>query len=323
MSEKVKRYTNKDFLNGGLDNAELPPLRDDFIAKLENALMFMNFKHNNLFTGEHISNVSLKQFDAAWLIDISLNDDDNNQCFRPFTDLQVTPDIFPNLNFKLLNLSGELAVLDKIRFLNSKEKRHLSNFRYIYSHKSAVLNYGKQKWYTDETGYGFNKVQNDEQAKFITPIPTSLNSGYYLKTQDIQKYVNEALKDKESNYWHDFKTLHVVLQLSLSYYYEWSCIIRENENSLAIRIPINPSSSKAVFMFRDIPRGEQRRKAILNYVKDHYRTIKDYKGRERDILIKKHFRGELKFNWRGLEVQIKPSEYDINRIKTSKKFVDV
>ena len=71
---------------------------------------------------------------------------------------------------------------------------------------------------------------------------------------------------------------------------------------------------------RNLPEGKTRKRAIVNYVKDHYRTIKGYNNNEREVLVQKHLRGDLKFNWRGLEVHITPSAYDLKRIKTQKKF---
>ena len=73
-------------------------------------------------------------------------------------------------------------------------------------------------------------------------------------------------------------------------------------------------------MMRNIPEGKQRKVAIVNFVKEHYRTIKGYNDNEREVLIQKHLRGELKFNWRGLEVHITPSPYDLRKTKTNKKF---
>ena len=70
---------------------------------------------------------------------------------------------------------------------------------------------------------------------------------------------------------------------------------------------------------RDVPEGKKRRASIINFVKEHYRTVNIIDEEKSRILIKKHFRGELKFRWRGLEVRITPSEYDLNRVKTKKK----
>ncbi|GAJ05427.1 unnamed protein product, partial [marine sediment metagenome] len=41
----------------------------------------------------------------------------------------------------------------------------------------------------------------------------------------------------------------------------------------------------------------------------------------RQVLVRKHLRGETKFNWRGLEVNIIPADYDIMKTRTRKKFI--
>jgi hypothetical protein len=318
--ETVKVYKNKDIIGDNGEYAELPKLRNDFIAKLENSLMFLSYKCSNVYHAENINQISLNQFDGAWLIDVSLRHEDKEGfVFTPFTDLQVTPEMFPNLNLKTLNLSGDVAFLDKHRMLTPQEKRHLDRYKYIYSRKFSWLDYGKQKWWGMEDGYGFSKMSKHGDFNAIIPEKTSLKPGYTLNKVDVEREILEGLKDTESQYFHTIKSLHMAYQLSLTYYYEWSCYIKEDENSIGIRIPIHPSSSKEIFIMRNINKGDSRKKAICNYVKDHYRTIKG-NGNEREALIKQHFRGELKFNWRGLEVHITPSEYDLKRIKTSKNF---
>lgn len=320
--EKVQTFKNVELAKDDFSTVKLPKLRDDFIAKLENALMFLSFKDLSMWHSDAKNKVHLKQFDGSWLVDVSLKHKESEGfTFSPFGDLQVTPDMFPKLNIKLMNLSGEVAHMSKYRFLDAKEKRHLGNYRYIYSEKFGWLDYGKQKWWTNESGYGFNKINTDKDLSYVLPIPTSLKPGYFIKQSDAINEIQNGCKDAESPYFTSLRNFHMALQLALTYDYEWSCYIRETPDSLGVRIPIHPSSSKDVFIMRNIPEGAKRKKAIVNFVKDHYRTITDFRGEEREILIKKHFRGELKFNWRGLEVHITPSPYDLRRIKTSKRFL--
>lgn len=319
--ETIKNYKNKELVNEDFSLAKMPKIRNEFIAKLENALMFLNYKDLSLWHNEAKDNVHLKQFDGAWLVDMSLKHDENDDfTFKPFGDLQVTPDMFPDLNIKMMNLTGEIASLSKYKFLTLKEKRNLDNYKYIFSQKFGFLDYGKQKWWTDETGYGFNKINSQHDFNYIIPIQTSLKKGYAISEKDAIREIQEGIKDNTSMYFHMIKRFHIALQLSLTYYYEWSCYIKEKPDSIGIRIPIHPSSSKDVFVMRNIPEGNQRKRAIVNFVKDHYRTIKGCDDNEKKILVKKHLRGELKFNWRGLEVHVTPSPYDIKKIKTSKKF---
>lgn len=313
-----KIYKNKECVKDFLGVAELPKIRKDFIAKLENALMFLNYKHLNIWHSEAIKKASLKEFDGAWLLDLNLRlKEGENFAFRPFGDLQVSPDMFPEMNMKFMNLSGELGMLEKYRFLNAKEKRNLSKFMHIFSHSMGILDYGKQRWFTSKEGYGINKMKEKKDIKYALPIHTPLRQGYYFKESDIKKRIEDAVNGNDDMYLHMVRGFHLSLQLSLTYHYEWSCYIKENDDSIGIRIPIHPSSSKEVFVLRNIPEGKKRRAAIVNFVKDHYRTIKGL-GNEREVLIKKHLRGDLKFTWRGLKVQISPSPYDINKYKKHK-----
>jgi hypothetical protein len=316
----ITTYKNKELLNETFQNAELPKIRNEFIAKLENALMFLDYKDLNMWHSEAKSQINLNTFDGAWMIDTSLRHDEKDMfVFAPFGDLQVTPDMFPNLNMKTLNLSSDVGYLSKIRFLETKEKRHLQNYKHIFSHRVGFLDYGKQKWWTDEQGYGFDKIKDN----MIIPYPTPLKSGYFYNANDIIKEMEEGAKDDESMYRQTIKALHMALQLSLTYYYEWSCYIKETPQSLGVRIPIHPSSSKEIFIMRNVPEGKERKSAIVNFVKNHYRTIKGYNDNEREVLVKQHLRGDLKFNWRGLEVHITPSQYDINKLGSGKKFLNL
>ena len=321
--EAVKTFKNAELVKDNLQTAGLPKIRKDFIAKLENALMFLSYKDLSMWHSEAINKVHLKNFDGAWLLDVSLKHKENEEfVLSPFGDLQVTPDMFPKLNLKMLNLSGEIGHLSKYRFLEPKEKRHLENYKYIFSERFAFLDYGKQKWWTNEKGYGFsNMYMAESDTNIILPRPTPLKAGYTYEKKLVDQKIADDLKDNDSMYLQTIRNFHMALQLSLTYDYEWSCYIKEKPDSLGVRIPIHPSSSKEVFMMRNLPEGKTRKRAIVNFVKDHYRTIKG-NGNERNVLIKKHFRGDLKFNWRGLEVHITPSPYDLRKYKSNKKFLD-
>lgn len=322
--EKVQNFKNAELVNEDFNMAKLPKIRSEFIAKLENALMFLNYRDLNMWHSEAKNKVHLNSFDGAWLLDVSLkHNEDDDFTFSPFGNLQVSPNMFPNLNLKMLNLSGEIAHLSKYRFLDAKEKRHLENYKYIFSEKFGFLDYGKQKWWTNEDGYGFNDMYKlDNDFNVVLPRPTPLKQGYSYEKKLVDKKISDDLKDKDSMYFNTIRNFHMALQLTLTYDYEWSCYIKEKPDSLGVRIPIHPSSSKEVFMLRNIPEGKQRKTAIVNFVKEHYRTVKGYNDNERQVLIQKHLRGDLKFNWRGLEVHITPSPYDLRKTKTTKKFLE-
>jgi hypothetical protein len=319
IMEKEKVFRNADLpksLEEFQRRTTIPKIRNEFIAQLEHSLMYLSYPNTYLSVSDAISKFNLKTFDGAWLSGMSLRHSEEDAfMFAPFGDLQVSPDMFPNMNVKTLNLHGGIATLEKHRFLNPKEKRHLQNFPYITQHRYAYFDNEKNKWYSGENGYGiprnFTKTKAGENVYPV--IPTPLKAGYVMSPQHVLEYPGS------NEYLETLRSFHAHLQLAMTQYYEWTCFIRETPNSVGIRIPIHPSASKEVFMMRNIPEGAKRKRAIVNYVKDHYRTVKGL-GNEREILIKKHFRGDLKFNWRGLEVHVTPSPYDLNRIKTTKVF---
>lgn len=323
--EKVKIYKNTEIIGDDFQTYGLPKIRKDFIAKLENALMFLNYRDLSLLHSEARNKFDLRTFDGAWLIDVSLKHTEKEMfTFAPFGELQVSPEMFPNLNIKMLNLSGEVGNMSKYRFLDPKEKRGLDNYKYIFSERLALLDYGKQRWWTSEEGYGFNKMSRlENNTNIISPMPTSLKQGYFIDKKYIADNIKSWIDEPNSMYMQMIKTFHIALQLALTYDYEWSCYIKENKDSIGVRIPISPSSSKDIFQLRDLPDGKQRKSAIVNFVKEHYRNVDNSDGTDKQVLISKHLRGELKFNWRGLEVHIIPSPYDLRKIKTNKKILNI
>lgn len=321
---EVKTYKNAELAKEDFSTAKLPPIRKDFIAQLENALMFLDYKNSDMYHSEAKKQININTFNGAWLTDVSLRHEcDDDFMLKPLGELQVTPDMFPNINMKIMSMSGDVAYLSKIRALNGKERRGLKAYRYILSHRVGFLDYGKQKWWTDERGFGFNGVRQSQKGEIImSPVPMSIERGYVFSDSEIKGWLNEELKTESSSYKLSLRDIHVAYQLALTYEYEWSCYIRENENSIGVRIPIHPSSSKEVFLLRNIEKNK-RKKAIINFVKDHYRKVKNVKGEDTSILIKKHLRGDLKFNWRGLEVHITPSPHDLKKYASKKVMSNV
>lgn len=317
--DKVQEFKNMDLPKSYEEferRTKIPKIRNEFIAQLEHSLMFLSYTDTPVSVSEAQSAFNLKTFDGCWIIGQSLRHSEGEGfVFAPFGDLQVSPDMFPNLNIRTLNLNDGMALLQKHRFLDAKEKRNLNNYRFIDQYRYAYLDAEKRKWFSSEFGYGFQtfKKQDKESLNFFPAVPVSLRPGYVYDDFDAIQHT------KTTAYLEYLKVFHTSLNLALTQYYEWTCYIKETPNSIGVRIPIHPSSSKEVFMMRNIPEGSQRKRAIVNFVKDHYRTVKGL-GNEREVLIQKHFRGDLKFRWRGLEVHVTPSQYDLNRIKTTKKF---
>lgn len=220
--EKVQNYKNVELAKDKLDTIQLPKIRNEFIAKLENALMFLSYKDLSMWHSEAKNKVHLNHFDGAWLVDVSLkHEEEDGFALIPFGEYQVTPEMFPNLNLKTFNLSGDVGHLSRYKFLDLKQKRHLDSYRYIFSQKFAFLDYGKQQWWTNEDGYGFDKMIKDGKGlNAVFPVPVSLKSGYYIDRKQALQYAVKGLEEKDSFFIHTLKGINMALQLSLTYDYE-------------------------------------------------------------------------------------------------------
>lgn len=113
------------------------------------------------------------------------------------------------------------------------------------------------------------------------------------------------------------------IKMQFANYYQWFVYFKE-ANSIGFRIPIAPESCKEIFEIRDVSEAG-RRKAMLHWVSKHYRSIKvsEYSDEYRQTIVKKHLRGETKFNWKGFEAHLIPSKYDIAKVGSKKQFFSV
>lgn len=366
-----KDYINKDIFNQTEEEfqqrVKLPEIEDDFLAKLEWSLLFLSGKYSDMRHSDARNSIrSIKAFDGAWLLNVNRLYDqsktENIKVLAPFRDLQVAPEMFPDLNITFMDIK-DTAQLQKFRVLSFKERRGLmSKYKYILSHKFAYYDASKEKWYGIEEGYGYNGVldlttdfarkyvaeckdMDDTEIKkrlkesetpvynIILPIPCVLKPRYGFHPEYIKKWetyfydvaFGKSTDDIEDDVRQALGSVNIAYQVALTGYYEWFVYIRETPDSVGFKIPIMPEASKEVFVMRDIPEGKTRKKAIVNFVREHYRTKPNtnFNEEERRSLVRKHFRGENKFNWRGLEVHIIPSQYDLNKIASSKKFLNI
>ena len=61
---------------------------------------------------------------------------------------------------------------------------------------------------------------------------------------------------------------------------------------------------------------------MLHFVREHYRRVDaPYDPFFRESLVKEHFRGKTKFDYRGCEVHIIPAQDELERLKPKKKFL--
>lgn len=96
--------------------------------------------------------------------------------------------------------------------------------------------------------------------------------------------------------------------IGLTYRYEWGAQFSIG-NSARVIVPTTPEGIKQLFDDRDKPEYKDRRSAIRHWVKEHLRrkSTQDFSS------VRRHMRGETQFSWRGFDVKICPSQYDIEK----------
>jgi hypothetical protein len=92
--------------------------------------------------------------------------------------------------------------------------------------------------------------------------------------------------------------------------YEWAVALGL-EQSPSIRFATDPTGIKDVFRIRDLPDGKDRREALLNWVTQHWRQHRD--DPDIEIYVRRHLRGATSFNWRGMNCELLPSQYDVDQ----------
>lgn len=354
MEDKAKYYTHKDIHDDPklMESAfDLPNLSSDFTEQLEWTLMYLSFKNSMMGLRENEKPFHFKEFDGAWLMSqnrLGKTDKEDLVFLNPQYD-QATPDIFPTMHVKTLNLKtqDDLANgLTSYKLIPPSEKRHLPQYRHIMRERYGTLT-KNDKWYLGEAYYhldhsinSFNLIKKhysesiQEQLRSLFkgkyfPVMISFDPNYVIHEK---AFLQHHLEDKKDLQMGILSLIDVVNKINFSFniklsaYYEWFVYIRENDDSIGFKVPINPSSSKEIFQLREIPDGKQRKSAICNFVREHMRTLRtnEMTNEEIQTTVKRHLRGETKFNWRGLQVNVIPSEYDINRVNSkTKKYLNV
>ena len=102
--------------------------------------------------------------------------------------------------------------------------------------------------------------------------------------------------------------------LALTFRYEWGAQF-SFPGSPKIIIPTTPRGILELFNDRDKKEGEDRRAALKHWVAEHVR--KSSGGRFHHVID--HLRGQLKFKWRGWDIEIKPAQFDLEKIEASRK----
>lgn len=107
------------------------------------------------------------------------------------------------------------------------------------------------------------------------------------------------------------------IQLSIAFtrYYEWTVSLR-HEGGLGLLFVTDPAGARAAFRLRELPEGKNRRDALRNWIREHWRRLPRPEDQLHEVHVREHLRGRTEFRWSGLVCQINPSAYDLKRAET-------
>lgn len=323
-----KQYLNKDLY--GLNEDDFNKsfhndiISDDFTDQLEWAMLMLDSNFKQIRSGGGLTDVKRHHFDKAFLLTASLKD--GLGFFAPHSDLQVTPDIFPNISIKIMTISDTVQLF-KVRELSFKEKikNRAAKYKYAFDVSCAHYKMDNESFFCDRIGYGaypelFNfselrsliKEKNKNEILRYFPHPFSLKSGYYVPDNAILTLTPELIIDA-------IDKIAVSYQIALTYYYEWCLYLRDN-NGMGITIPIDPDILPEIYNTSLLKIDS--RKKLIHFVRDYYRRRRALPGFDYDIYVKKYLRGEYKFDYKGFYCEVIPPQYDLNRSSTRKKFIN-
>lgn len=313
-----KQYKNKDLFQGKEDfeNAITNDfIGDDFVEQLEWAMLMVQQNFKQMRFADYLPTVTANHFDKAFLLSSNLNN--NIKYFKPFTDLQATPDIFPLINLKYMTIDDTISLI-KIKEMDLLSKRNLRiKKKYAFEYSSAFYKKDTECFYAQKNGYavgdGFFKMVKDDKVNIQNlPHPISLNPNYFVPDDAIKYLSTDEIIDV-------INKISMAYQVAMSMFYEWNIYIKEYDN-IGFTIPIEPSILSEIYQTSMLKFDDKKR--MLHFVKEHYRRKVANTNEDYTVFVNRYLRGEHKFEYRGFYAEIIPPKYDLNRVRTRKKFID-
>ncbi|CAN5465450.1 hypothetical protein BH09BAC6_BH09BAC6_36850 [soil metagenome] len=294
----------------------------DFVDRLEWAMLMIQQNFNQMRLAEYLPAVTRNHFDKAYLMaggEDALNG--NVKFFRPFTDLQATPEIFPDLNIKVMTFE-ETIQLNKVKQIDLRTKQVLrSKLQYAFEISSAFYNKNTEAFYGFKSGYELNKgffalgdkLENEDKIHFANiPNPISMHPNYTMPRNAVTLLPTQQIVDV-------MRLIAMSYQVAMSMYYEWSIYIKEYDN-IGLIVPIEPAILSE--LYKTSLMKFENKKQMVHFVKEHYRRKVATPDEDYSVFVSRYLRGEHRFDYRGFYAEVIPPKYDLVRAKTRKKFID-
>jgi len=128
-----------------------------------------------------------------------------------------------------------------------------------------------------------------------------------VKTVHLKSGLIERFNTTNSN---EGLLINLSSSIALNQRYEWSASFSLIE-SPSIRFATDPTGIKDMFRLRDLPEGKDRRESLITWINDHWRQRRH--DPDMEIYVRKHLRGATQFNWKDMNIELNPSQFDIDK----------
>ena len=197
-----------------------------------------------------------------------------------------------NVGFVVENDGNNTLSLERIRSITAREARGYADIFSPFMIRADIGAVYDNAMLTAAMLYswqGGKWIGASKRTLWEGNIPTKMNG-------------KENLEGSES--------VRMATAMALRHRYEWAVALGL-DGSPSIRFATDPTGIKEAYRVRDLPEGRDRREALLTWVGDHWRQNRH--DPELEIYVRQHLRGALSFEWRGMQGEIIPSPYDIER----------
>lgn len=111
------------------------------------------------------------------------------------------------------------------------------------------------------------------------------------------------------------------VNIAFSQQYQWMVEFKNRSKRRGVRIPVHPFEIARLFKLRE-KTNQTRRKALKTWISGHWRKIDATEETDILTLVRDHLRGQLRFDWFGLQAEIivPPKEVEfLSRLKAERE----
>lgn len=130
--------------------------------------------------------------------------------------------------------------------------------------------------------------------------------------------IYEYVKGKEvlhlrSNYFSSEcdKVIKMTQSIALRARYSWA-VSFSIYGGPSVRLETDPVGIRHLFKDREPPAGKDKKAALRNWVRDHWRKVRPCDD-DTETYVRKHMRGRTEFKWGGFDCVVEPSQFDLEK----------